>query len=208
MIAPPSVIQGASNGLMPLRTSILIVASIAQPVHAQWLNPTAGVPLTADGRADLNAPAPRTADGKPDLSGMRDIEHNNGWPPETCFDRSIGRKFLNIGSSLKDGLPYRPWAEALMRERVATLRKDDPHTHYLPIGIVRLHTIPLMKKIRQSRGLIVILNELLTGYRQIFTDGRPLFTAKLNQFIVLNSAMIDAFCLENEKSTAHFVVGT
>jgi hypothetical protein len=33
------------------------------------------------------------------------------------------------------------------------------------------------------------------------------FTVKLNQFIILNSEMIDAFCLENEKSTAHFVVG-
>ena len=269
---------------LPLRTSILIVASIglALPVHAQWLKyPTAGVPLTADGRADLNAPPPRTVDGKPDLSAMWDIEHNNGCPPETCFDLSIGREFLNIGSSLKDGLPYRPWAEALVRERVATLRKDDPYTHCLPIGIVRLHTIPLMKKIMQSPGLIVILNELLTGYRQIFTDGRPLpvdpqpawngystgrwdgdtlvvessgfrdglwldakgspltdaakiterfrratygkmeidvriddpkaytapFTVRLNQFIVLNSEMIDAFCLENEKSTAHFVVG-
>ena len=33
------------------------------------------------------------------------------------------------------------------------------------------------------------------------------FTVKMNQFIVLNSELLDAFCLETEKSTPHFVVG-
>jgi hypothetical protein len=138
-----------------------------------------------------------------------------------------------------------------------------------------------MKKIIQTSDEVVILNELLTGYRQIFTDGRPLpedpqpawngystgrwegdtlvvssagfrdgewldargspltdaariterfrrvsfgkleievtvddpkaytrpFTVRLNQFIVLNSDMLDAFCLENEKDMQHLVVG-
>ena len=129
MIAPSSVSQGASDGLMPLRTSVLILASIAlvQPVHAQWLKyPTAGVPLTRDGRADLNAPAPRTADGRPDLSGMWDIEHNNGCPPETCFDLSIGREFLNIGSSLKTacrtGRGPRRWSGSAWRRCARTIR--------------------------------------------------------------------------------------
>jgi len=49
----------------------MVAASLATPAAAQWLNyPTPGVPKTADGRPDLNAPTPRTADGKPDLTGL------------------------------------------------------------------------------------------------------------------------------------------
>src|SRR4029079_12281723 len=33
---------------------------------------------------------------------------------------------------------------------------------------------PLYRKIVQAPGLVVILNERLATYRQIFTDGRPL----------------------------------
>ena len=55
-------------------TMICSVAS--QPVSAQWLKqPTPGLPRTAEGQPDLQAPAPRTADGKPDLSGIW------GWKP-------------------------------------------------------------------------------------------------------------------------------
>jgi hypothetical protein len=37
-----------------------------------------------------------------------------------------------------------------------------------------MHTTPLYRKIVQVAGLVVILNERLAMYRQIFTDGRPL----------------------------------
>ncbi len=40
--------------------------------------------------------------------------------------------------------------------------------------MIRLHTLPLLKKVIQTPGLVVILNELDASYRQIFTDGRPL----------------------------------
>ena len=43
----------------------------AIPAAGQWLNhPTKGIPRTADGRADLAAPAPLSLDGHPDLSGI------------------------------------------------------------------------------------------------------------------------------------------
>jgi hypothetical protein len=58
-----------------MRTSIkaavwlALVAALSASLSAQWpRHPTAGVPKTADGKPDLNAPAPRTADGKIDLS--------------------------------------------------------------------------------------------------------------------------------------------
>src|SRR5438034_4269146 len=49
----------------------LIPFVFSLPLMAQWLDyPTRGVPRTADGKTDLNAPAPHTADGKPDFSWM------------------------------------------------------------------------------------------------------------------------------------------
>lgn len=44
----------------------------------------------------------------------------------------------------------------------------------MPTGLVKLHTTALFKKIIQTPGLIVILNERNVEFRQIFTDGRPL----------------------------------
>ena len=40
--------------------------------------------------------------------------------------------------------------------------------------MVRLEVFPLFRKMIQIPGLVVILNEHNTSYRQIFTDGRPL----------------------------------
>ena len=67
---------------------------------AQWpaLMPP-GVPKTADGKPDLNAPAPKAPDGKPDLSGV--------W--ETIPTRG-GSVFGNIGSGITGGAPYQDWA--------------------------------------------------------------------------------------------------
>jgi hypothetical protein len=39
---------------------------------------------------------------------------------------------------------------------------------------VRNYTTPLFRKIVQTPGLLIILNERNAAYRQIFTDGRPL----------------------------------
>ena len=49
----------------------LLTAVLAPSIGAQWPSyPTAGVPRTADGKPNLEAPAPRTADGKVDFSGI------------------------------------------------------------------------------------------------------------------------------------------
>ena len=156
--------------------AVLAVVSVRSTLlGAQWLNyPTAGVPRTSAGRPNLDAPAPRTADGKPDFSGTWDIEHNRPCPPDGCADMPVGYEFVNIGWSLKGGLPYLPWAAAIAKKRTEELRKEDPTSFCLPIGIVRLHTMALLKKIVQVPGLLVILNEHNASYRQIFTDGRPL----------------------------------
>src|SRR5262245_18165352 len=144
-------------------------------LDAQWLRyPTASVPKTPAGTPNLDAPTPKTADGKPDFSGVWDVEHNRPCPPDGCPDMPVGHEFVNIGWSLKGGLPYLPWAAAIAKKRTEELRKEDPTSFCLPIGIVRLHTMALLKKIVQVPGLLVILNEHNATYRQIFTDGRPL----------------------------------
>jgi hypothetical protein len=159
-----------------VKTSLaLIMAALAVPLAAQWLNyPTPGIPRTADGKPNLSAPAPRSADGKPDLSGVWEMEHNRPCGQEGCNDTQAAQEFNNIAWSLKDGLPYQPWAAALSKARREPPKTDEPITQCLPIGIVERHTAPTWRKVVQIPGLLLILNEYNKSYRQIFTDGRPL----------------------------------
>jgi len=158
------------------RYRILSILALASPLAcAQWLKyPTPGIPRTPDGKPDLAVPAPRTPDGKPDLSGVWDVLHNRPCPPEGCADMFIPQEFVDIGFSIQGGLPYQPWAAAITKQRMAENRKDDPNAKCLPVGIVRMYTTPLYRKIVQAPGLLVILNERSAEYRLIFTDGRTL----------------------------------
>src|SRR5262245_42178601 len=150
-----------------------LIFAISLPLAAQWSYPTARVPRTADGKPNLTAPAPRTADGKPDFTGTWDVDHDRQCPAGGCVDFPVTQSFGNIAWSFKDGLPYQPWAAAAAKKRSAELRKDDPLSHCLPIGILELHTIPFYRKILQVPGLLIILHEYNTSFRQIFLDGRP-----------------------------------
>src|SRR6266852_4692249 len=163
----------------------IIVFVISAPLSAQWLNyPTPGIPRLPDGKPNLAAPAPRTPDGKPDLAGIWGLSCPvanavvggfAGQPTVFCATEvAIPPEFGNIGQALKDGLPYQPWAAELVKRTRANNRPNDPLTHCLPTGVVRLHVFPLFRKVIQFPGLLVILNELNATYRQIFTDGRPL----------------------------------
>jgi hypothetical protein len=145
------------------------VIVLAVPLAAQWLHyPTPGIPRTADGKPDLSAPTPRTAGGKPDLSGVWAMQRSLPCQPMGCVPPEFG----NIAVSLKDGLPFQPWARELARSRQESLRMDDPISHCIPPGIVELQTISF-KKIVQTPGLLLILHENDANYRQIFTGGRP-----------------------------------
>lgn len=142
---------------------------------AQWLEyPTPGVPRLANGAPNWDAPAPRMPDGKPDLSGIWVDDNNRPCPPNNCDDMLTSLEFWDIGWSLKGGLPYQPWAADLVKQRGAIFGQEDPTSHCLPGGPLKLHTDPLFRKIVQTPGLLVILNERNAMYRQIFIDGRPL----------------------------------
>jgi hypothetical protein len=170
-----SVPMNTRNRLFGSLAGAALFCAISAPVSAQWLKyPTTGVPHKTNGTPNLEAPAPRTTDGRPDFSGMWAPEDNRPCPPEGCLDMKVPQEFVNIGWSLKDGLPYQPWAADLVKKRLADNGKDDPASHCLPRGVVKGHTTPLFRKIVQIPGLLAILNEANASYRQIFTDGRAL----------------------------------
>jgi hypothetical protein len=164
----------------------MFLASASPALFAQWpAYPTAGVPRTADGKPDLTGRAPKTPDGHPDFSGIWRFVDSPDARPEPSLPPGVGSlgigspvpglyQFFDIGATLKDGLPFQPWARELRKQRFAQNNKDNPDAHCLPIGLMQLHTHPQPRKIVQSPGLIVILYEANAGIRQIFTDGRPL----------------------------------
>lgn len=165
---------------------ILLAAALLAPglLLAQWPSfPTANVPKGPDGKPNLEGPTPRTADGKPDLSGIWEFARPAGVrPPAIPTGASTGlgpaptgvNQFFNIGSTLKDGLPFKPAALELRNQRKAGNNKDNPDAHCLPLGLMQLHTHPQPRKIIQNPNVIVILYEAQAGIRQIFMDGRSL----------------------------------
>src|SRR5438094_978523 len=151
----------------------LMVAGLSATASAQWLDyPTPGVPRTADGKPNLQAPAPRRADGRPDLSGMW------GWETRAncgahCNDFQISREFINISATLSGPLPYQPGVADLVKRRAA-VQNEDPNAHCMPRGAPRIWTDDYYKRIFQVPDRVIILTERNMQYRQIFTDGRPL----------------------------------
>ncbi len=159
------------------RLPILLLTLSCLSANGQWLNyPTPNVPRTPDGKPNLSAPAPRTADGKPDFTGLWEMVQDDLIPPIGNGCLPVRREFINIGTYLPGGLPYQPSTAALIKARSTEGRIHDPFTNGLPMGLVRLHTYPEPRKMIQIPGLLVILNEPNSSFRQIFTDGRPLLT--------------------------------
>src|ERR1043166_1453614 len=96
-----------------LMTAFLACASTTS-LGAQWLNlPTPGIPRTADGKPNLEAPAPRQTAGHPDLSGI--------W---------VGRNI--VMPVPEDALS--PNSKELLRERRDNYFKDRPANRCRPSG--------------------------------------------------------------------------
>ncbi len=144
---------------LALAATVLVAAS----ADAQWFNyPTPGIPRAADGKPDLKAPAPLTPDGKPSLAGTWRV--------------NAGTAYANIVTDLADN-EVMPWAEALSRQRMSDLGKDDSSTiGCLPRGpryITNGGGGGGLVKIIQTPSVIVMMYEEL-AYRQVYMDGRTL----------------------------------
>jgi hypothetical protein len=152
------------------------------PALAQWVGyPTANVPRTADGKVDRAAPPPRLPDGKPDFSGIWTTADRRdaaaGADADAASDGndiSSSRYMANFGADFPDGLPYRDWQRPIVQERTANNALDDPHIRCLPDNFLRAYGLPHLLKFVHKPGLLIVLNEMNAGYRQVFTDARPL----------------------------------
>ena len=152
---------------------VLVLGCLSSNPAAQWVRyPTPGLPRTADGKVDMAAPTPRTADGKPDFSGFwaaDEPDFRRQAAPAPNDAAWSGRTLL-----IARDLPLQPWLAALGKERLANHQKDDPHVRCMPLNFLRAYGMPHVLKFVQTPGLLLMLNEWNAGYRQIFTDGRPL----------------------------------
>jgi hypothetical protein len=161
--------------------ALVILGTLVTSNHlaAQWMNyPTAGVPRRADGKVNMTAPTPRMADGKPDFSGIWTTAEPNrpttGDEPGDPTAITASRQMRDIGVDLQGGLPYQPWLVPIVKERTANQAIDDPHIRCLPDNFLRAYGLPHLLKFVHTSNLLVVLNEMNAGYRQIFTDARPL----------------------------------
>lgn len=163
---------------------LLALAGAAIGAHAQWLNqPAPGTPRGKDGKPNMAARVPRTRDGHPDLSGV--------WQSQSATEEELRRLipggrnglgevppskyFLNILSDFKpDEAPLQPAAATSFRQRAENFSIDSPLSHCLPEGVPMAETAPGPYKIVQTPGLIVMLYERETVFRQVHTDGRKL----------------------------------
>jgi len=160
--------------------SMFLGASVC--ASSQWLHqPTPGTPRTKDGKPILSAPAPRHG-GKPDLAGVWEVESStrkelapyslpggeNG-----LGEDDASKYFINFFSDFPLGQePFQPAAAALYRQRSQSGRK--PPTLCPPPTMPVVDLLPAPFKLVQTPGLILILYEDGTNFRQIYTDGRKL----------------------------------
>ena len=161
--------------------AVVLVAGLSSRAAAQWFTyPTAGVPRTATGAVNVNAPAPRTADGKPDLSGIWLAANHLPCPPllrdgADCIEKTpLSAWAYRIDAGVTEPLPLQPWAAAVRKERSDANSADDPHAQCLPSNPPRAYTLPHYQKIIQQPTFLALLTEFNASFRQIFTDGRPL----------------------------------
>jgi hypothetical protein len=153
---------------------VTLVATLSATLVAQWPNhPDPTVPRTKTGEPDLDAPTPRMPDGKPDFSGLWEAQNaGRGGNPPAPPDAPPQAGFRDVGQNIKGGLPFTPFGQELLKQRVANNSKDNPEAWCLPMGIIQFHTQGAPRKFVQTPKLLVILYEASSGIRQIFMDGR------------------------------------
>ena len=158
---------------------VALSLAVAAPAAAQWPNyPSKKIPRTADGKVNFDAPAPRTADGKIDFTGVYEnlwfYNGRIGQPPASPPGEPPQTTFSEIGAGFKGGLPFRPWAAELYKQRKESNAKDNPDAYCLPMGLMQFHNHGQPRKMVQTPNELLIIYEANYGLRHIFTDGRKL----------------------------------
>ena len=139
------------------------LALIASCTSGQWLNyPAPRIPRLPDGKPNLSAPTPRSPDDKPDLSGLWTYDLP-AIPNAVQVDQQ--RFQVNL-----EEIVLTPEGKALQQKR---RENYFPGAQCLPEPLPRRYGAHPFK-ILTLGGLVVILYESQTTYRQIFMDGREL----------------------------------
>lgn len=146
---------------------LVLFAAAASLAYPQWITyPTPGIPRTADGKPNLQAPLPRMPNGKPNLQGI--------WTTKADY-------FKDLATDIEPNVPMLPSAKALVDQRQSDDHIGDELAHCMPQGVPRMDTSnsgdalhPF--KIVQTPELVVLLYETSANsiFRQVFLDGRPL----------------------------------
>lgn len=145
-------------------------------MRAQWLNqPMAGAPRTRDGKINMTGPVPRV-NGKPDLSGIWQVQ-GDPRAPNGLFglgESLNSRYFRDILSDFKpEERPLTPLGVERLRQHTQP-GAFNPTLNCLPDGVPHGDLLPEPFKIMHTPGVIVMLYEVETTFRQIFMDGRKL----------------------------------
>jgi hypothetical protein len=160
------------------RTALCLtfLMSLSASADAQWpVRIAPGLPRNGNGSVNLAAPTPRTSRGTPDLSGLWMAEPDpNG--KRGGVENTIFAKYLfDVTQDLKDANSVLvPAAADTYRTRLATEGAEDPIAHCQPPGSPRIFSLTRPTKIVETPGLVLLLHEHDTSYRQVFTDGRSL----------------------------------
>jgi hypothetical protein len=124
----------------------------------------------------MTGPAPQI-NGKPDLSGVWQVAAEPRGPALFGLGESPNSKyFRDILSDFKPGEePLTPAAAEILRHH-SQPAAFNPTLNCLPDGVPHADLLPEPFKIIQTPGEIVMLYEVETTFRQIFTDGRKQLT--------------------------------
>jgi hypothetical protein len=142
--------------------------------QAQWLNqPMAGAPRTSDGKVNMTGPV-RRVNGKPDLSGIWQVMAEPRGPGLFGLGESPNSKyFRDILADFKPGEePLQPAGAEILRRNVQAGPAHSLSLNCLPDGVPHGDLLPEPFKIIQTPGVTLMLYEVETTFRQIFTDGR------------------------------------
>jgi hypothetical protein len=157
-----------------LLATLLCGIAVPLTLGAQWLHvPYPGAPRTKDGAINMNGPVPRM-NGKPDLSGVWQVP---GEPraPNGLFGlgESLNSKYFRdvLSDFPANARPLTPAGAELLRQH-SQPGVFNPTLNCLPDGVPHGDLLPEPFKIVHSRGLILMLYEVETTFRQIHLDGR------------------------------------
>jgi hypothetical protein len=154
--------------------SIILASLVVVSTQAQWVHhPVAGAPRTRDGKINMSGPVPRL-DGKPDLSGIWQAKGDPRAPGGLFgLGESLNsRYFRDVLADYKpEERPLTPFGAELLRQHQQP-GAFNPTLNCLPDGVPHGDLLPEPFKIIHSKGVIVMLYEVETTFRQVFIDGR------------------------------------